>query len=257
MLLNVAHVLFISVLPEEYAYPIQSFADVVAVNGSSRTGRCSIFITSGSRKTCSDPISSVLFDGNVPTLTGLDGDRWANQLLTISIVPPTIGEIFFDFTDTPNYTGVERVELVIFNCPEWGISVRTIQFLGAATVDGRIDARSSVIPTITSCDSLVRVCISQSVSSTIKVLFLQFTLPSTSNWVHLGEVTFYASGSTCPPDTVLTPQATPRPSVTLMPTPLPTTTMVSFVIALTTEVIPSSLAPTPSPTTQCNDDRWH
>ena len=50
---------------------------------------------------------SVLFDGKVSTLTGLDGNLWASQLLTINTTANT-AEITFDFTDTPDYTGVEE-----------------------------------------------------------------------------------------------------------------------------------------------------
>ena len=83
----------------------------------------------------STPTSSVLFDGNVSTLTGLDGDMWASQLLTINTTANT-AEITFDFTDTPDYTGVERVEVVMFNCPEWGISVRAINLFSATYTIG-------------------------------------------------------------------------------------------------------------------------
>ena len=65
-----------------------------SVNGSSATGNCSNYASGA----CNDPASSVLFDGHIPTLTGLDGDMWASQLLT------TQGSgvlILFDFTDTP------------------------------------------------------------------------------------------------------------------------------------------------------------
>ena len=40
------------------------------VNGSSATGHCSNYANGA----CNDPASSVLFDGHIPTLTGLDGD---------------------------------------------------------------------------------------------------------------------------------------------------------------------------------------
>ena len=87
-------------------------------NGSSSTGRCSNFVHSITRKSCTTLNSSVLFDGNVPILNGLDGDMWASQLLTINTAANT-AEITFDFTTTPDYTGVGRVEVVMFNCPEW------------------------------------------------------------------------------------------------------------------------------------------
>ena len=57
------------------------------------------------RKTCFIPTSSVLFDGSVSTLTGLDGDMWASQLLTINTTVNT-AEITFDFIRTPDYTEV-------------------------------------------------------------------------------------------------------------------------------------------------------
>ena len=170
----------------------------MAVNGSSSTGRCSNFIPSITRQTCTTPTSSVLFDGNVPTLTGLDGDMWASQLLTINTTANT-AEITFDFTATPDYTGVGRVEVVMFNCPEWGISVRTISLFSATSISGSRTFLTSIFPTTTSCDSLVRVCIFLILSALFdQFLTLVFNLPSTSNWVHLAEVTFYASGSTCP-----------------------------------------------------------
>ena len=192
----------------------------MAVNGSSSTGRCSSFITSNSRHHCLTPTSSVLFDGNVPTLTGLDGDMWASQLLTINTTANT-AEINFDLTLTPDYTGVGRVEVVMFNCPEWGILVRLIQIFSATSTSGSRRFQTSISPATTSCDSLVRVCISQYVSSTRPVLTLVFTLPSTSNWLHLAEVTFYASDSTCPPNTIITPPSTTQEMSTNIPQTTP------------------------------------
>ena len=189
----------------------------MAVNGSSSKGRCSHFIHSITRQTCSTPTSSVLFDGNVPTLTGLDGDTWASQLLIINTTANT-ADITFDFTDTPDYTREGTVEVVMFNCPEWGISVTNIQLFSATSRIGSRNFVTSISPSTTSCDSLVRVCISHTVSSTRRVLILIFYTYLTSNWVHLAEVTFYASGSTCQPDTIITPPPT-TPTTQQMNTP--------------------------------------
>ena len=201
----------------------------MAVNGSSSTGRCSNFIHSTFRQNCLTPTSSVLFDGNVPTLTELDGDMWASQLLTINTTTNT-AEITFDFTNTPDYTGVERVEAVMFNCPEWGISVRNIAFFSASSISGTGRFLTSIFPTTTSCDSLVRVCISHNVSSIRSLLTLVFTLPSTSNLVHLAEVTFYASGSTCLPDTITTPLTINSTTASF---PIPTTTALNSTVNTT------------------------
>ena len=101
----------------------------------SSTGRCSNFILSTTRLTCTPPTSSFLFDGNVPIRIGLDGDIWASQLLTINTTANT-AEITFDLTDTSDYTGVGRVEVVMFNCPEWRISVRAINLYDTTSTSG-------------------------------------------------------------------------------------------------------------------------
>ena len=187
------------------------------MNGSSVTGNCSN-VTFGSVISmiarCNSPTSSVLFDGNIPTLTGLDGDMWANQLVTLQTTNSFRREIIFDFT--ASFFRVRRVELVMFNCPEWGIAVQTIRLLTATSIDA---ARAAVeifsVPSITSCDSLVRICIAQNIDQ--PVIALEFIPPPGSTWTHLAEVSFHGTG-TCPPDTIIT---TPPPDT---PTPPPDTT---------------------------------
>ena len=78
---------------------------------------------SDSNSRCNAPTSSVLFDGNIPTLTGLDGNMWASQLLALQLHNQSRIEITSDFRGRP---GVVKVELVIFNCPEWGIAIQAI-----------------------------------------------------------------------------------------------------------------------------------
>lgn len=65
-------------------------------------------------------------------LSRFDGAWWASQLLTIYKTGITTAEMEFDFTDTPGYAGIGKVELhlVMFNCPEWGIGVRSIHSSG-------------------------------------------------------------------------------------------------------------------------------
>ena len=157
------------------------------------------------------PNSGVLFNGHVPTLTGLDGDMWASQLLTINTVE-SLTNIIFDFTDTPGYVGIQRVEVVMFNCPQWGIGTTTIHLNGATARGQPFNVFDSTsISSLTSCESLVRACLSAFISRPL--IGLQFTLDQDSDWVHLAEVTFYARGSTCPPNIVLN-QTTPPPDTT-------------------------------------------
>ncbi len=177
----------------------------MSVNGSSEDGNCSLMVTT----ICNEPTTSVLQDGNIPPFTGLDGVMWASQLLTINTDSPTT-DITFDFQATPGYVGVQRVEVVMFNCPEWGISVDSITLHGSTVTAsiGNALTNISITPAITSCDSLVRVCIPRLVNTDLTALTLVFQLSSASSWVHLAEVSFYGAGPTCPQDSILNPPPT-------------------------------------------------
>ena len=147
------------------------------MNGSSDTGHCSNVTVSNrntlSRSRCDSPSTSVLFDGIIPTLTALDGNMWATQLLTLR---SSSGILSFPFS----LNVVRRVEVVMFNCPQWGISLQRVH-IGSNSF--------SILHNITSCDSLVRVCATVPRNSTSMSLFF---FPYTgSNWTHLAELTFY------------------------------------------------------------------
>ncbi len=119
----------------------------MSVNGSSEDGNCSLLVTI----TCNEPTTSVLQDGIIPTLTRLDGDMWASQLLTINTTRLTT-HVTFDFQDTPGYVaiGVQRVEVVMFNCPEWGISVDSITLYGSTIQQHQLEMLllPSVLPSL-------------------------------------------------------------------------------------------------------------
>ena len=186
------------VFPTSYTFPLSN-----TTNGSSATGRCrgaSSSNTSGT-VTCDNPTSSVLFDDprGMPVLIGLDGSIWASQLLTIQKTTFSIG-INFDFRDTLVFNGVERIEVVMFNCPQWGIGVETIQVIEPSTPVFTINFD----PTTTSCNSLVRFCLPARVS--MQVIILRFYPSPGSDWVHIAEVTFWKDDNICPPDIVITSQ---------------------------------------------------
>ena len=87
-------------IPAEYTFPTPT-----SVNGSSATGNCaSVSSSTSGTLTCADPTSSVLFDDprGMPILTGLDGDMWASQLLTIQTAA-AFTEITVDLR-TPTFT---------------------------------------------------------------------------------------------------------------------------------------------------------
>ena len=209
---------FCLVYPERY-----TFLTGTSVNGSSPTGNCSNVSMDDTMITCLQPTSSVLFDGRVPTLTGLDGDMWTSQLLTTNTME-SLTNVIFDFTDTPGYVGIQRVEVVMFNCPQWGIGSTTIR-LDGTTARGQpfVVFYLTSVNSLTSCESLVRVCLSAFVSRPL--IGLQFTLDQDSDWVHLAEVTFYPRGSTCSPNILNPPPPTTPPDTTPPTTTSPTTTV--------------------------------
>ena len=102
------------------------------MNGSFDTGHCTNVTTStDGGSTCNTPNTSVLFDGNIPTLTGLQGDMWASQLLILQSSALQVNISFnFTSTDSENPPIMELIEVVMFNCPELGTEVQTIQHLG-------------------------------------------------------------------------------------------------------------------------------
>ena len=96
------HQYSLTVYPEHY-----TFHTGTSVNGSSPTGKCSNISMAETRTTCLQPTSSVLLDGRVPTLTGLDGDMWASQLLTLQTTR-SFTSVAYDFTNTPGHDRVEN-----------------------------------------------------------------------------------------------------------------------------------------------------
>ena len=210
------------------------------MSGSSATGHCSSVTSTGAISTCIDPTSSVLFDGVIPTLTGLDGDMWASQLLTLQRPSSNAHAcVTFDFTDTPGYVGLSgRLEVVMFNCSEKGISASVITVSTSSSPSGNPLTLMVVSIGITSCDSLVRVC--TPIATVHPSITLEFAIYEASpDMTYLAEVSFYAasSDSTCPPDTIIT-TAPPTPDMT---SAFPTTTEYSGTTEYTSGMLTYSL----------------
>ena len=163
--------------------------NVISESGSSATGFCSSLADSG--RVCNAPLTSVLFDG-IPTLTGLDGDMWARQLLTFN-TSVSDASITFNFTVTSDnngittYTGVETIEVVMFNCPTRGIGASNINILA----DGSLTDTIPLNDNSTSCDYLVRVCVDATLSTTSQIITLNFN--SVLQRLYVAEITFYSN----------------------------------------------------------------
>ena len=200
------------IFPEYYTF---SNNNSMTVNGSSPTGNCSDSHLHGTLVTCVQPNSSVLFDWSVPTLTGLDGDMWASQLLTIQSID---GRIDIRSTFAFNVI-IERIELLIFNCSKISSQNITLELFGGPATKRYITTKH--LGSVTSCDSLVRVCISVNTSD-LREILMRFT-SNKDYWLYLAEVIFYSRNSTCLPDaiiilTTLLPPVTSSPD-TIAPLP--------------------------------------
>jgi hypothetical protein len=155
-----------------------------SVNGSSSTAFCSNLSEKDSLNNfqCNTPDSSVLFDGKLPHLINFD-HSWARQLLTAQQNSERSKYVMhFDFTGQPDYAGVGAIEFVVFNCPEWGISLQAVSL-----EEGRIYTTERQ-----SCASLVTACFPLQTLKhqfTIEFIFLQ--------WMHLAEIVFYRGDCTC------------------------------------------------------------
>ena len=197
--------------PESYTL---SSSEIVSVNGSTQDGHCNgATLVSPGMVVCPMPqTNSFLYDGVIPTLTGLDGSEWASGLLTLNTSAAST-RITFDFTNTSDYTGVASVRVVMFNCPQWGIGTSNIKILvpGVSSTDIFL---GDIIPAmLTSCDSLVSMCTTD-ISTSLHIISLEFTLADNSDLVYIAEVAFFSNtGRMCEPDAILNPPATPPTSL--------------------------------------------
>lgn len=188
------------ILPTQYDFPTLG---IKAVNGSSGTGGCSSISAPNldATSTCNTPSSSFLFDDQIPTLTELDGDTWADQLMVMGY-PEYGSSSSFQINSYISYASVGRVEVTVFSCPQWRIGVNYIG-ISYSTSSSR-SASYSYIPGVSfsvfSCDSLVRVCIPVSFyARKIRVNFGGYG----HTGMHIAEIAFYASSSPCPAFTIV------------------------------------------------------
>ena len=156
-------------------------------SSSSETGHCSDVSDSG--RVCNAPHSSVLFDG-IPTLTGLEGDMLASQLLTL-YTSTSFASITFDFTNPTDtkgatyFAGVEVIEVVMLNCPARETGTNSVQVPAKGQVAKNIAVSES-------CDYLVRGCstvvyLSPSTQSITSTFSKRYTR------LYIAEITFHSS----------------------------------------------------------------
>ena len=189
------HISLLVVIPTLFAIPTSA----VAVNGSSATGNCSQvqMVPDSEILSCSTPTSSVLLDGVVPEFIDKEDDMWARDLFTLQSTTSNSSNIPFIF-NIPDNTGVGRIEVVLFQCPQCGIYVDSISI---TDIDNTVFGSTNL--SLSSCDSLVRVCIEVDIQGIFEFLSAIFSSPAsfTTAQAYIAEVTFYNSSSTssvCP-----------------------------------------------------------
>ena len=164
--------------------------------------------------------TSVLVDNTILPLSGLDGDQWARDLYTVERGSTAFISIGFDFGTSVR---VRRVELVMFNCPQWSIRASSIEIYAntAAANFPRSDPASVGVNVgsrlfsngVNSCENLYRVCVSLS-GARVPTYYIVFPRTANSGRVYLAETIFYNDTSSCGPDTLVTEPVTPPVATT-------------------------------------------
>ena len=184
------HISLHVVIPTLFIIPTSA----VAVNGSSATGNCSLVLifTDTETPTCFNPTSSVLLDGVVPEFIDKEDDMWARDLFTLQSTTSNSLSIEIRFDNIPDNTGVGRIEVVLFQCLQCGIYVETISI---TDTDNAVFGSTNL--SLSSCDSLVRVCIEVDIQGVDPFLLVIFSSPAsfTTAQAYIAEVTFYNSSS--------------------------------------------------------------
>ena len=142
------------------------------LNGSSEIGGCDHYgQLPDDNYICYVAATSVLFDQRIPTINVYYYD-WARELFTSQ------GSIEVAFSDN---LYISRVEIVMFNCLQFGIGTEGISLGGSVYYTDNV----------TSCSSLVRVCLPCTRNCRGRSQTLYY------NTSYLAEVEFYSSSGEC------------------------------------------------------------
>ena len=153
--------------------------------------------------------TSVLNDGSVSTLSEISDDpqsQWAGQLFTMNrtVMATGVANITLSFQVGLKHTEHDRMEIVVFNCPQKGIYTPTIKLFIDTAFRPKIAPFSflhtSASLQTTSCSHLLKFCIKFHGTISSQFYSIQFPYQEGSNFVFLGEVTFInAVGEPCDP----------------------------------------------------------
>jgi hypothetical protein len=152
-------------------------------------------LATGSNNICSG--TSVLNDGIIPALdTSIS--TWASQLFTLNGTRGIIRLSFEVVSDNH-----DRMELVVFNCPELGIGLSSVRVYFDETFRLDREDRENLGTLITesqlmstSCDGLLVFCVKYNTTQSLtRLINLEIPANSSADHVFLGEVTFLNGGN--------------------------------------------------------------
>ena len=140
--------------------------------------------------------TSVLNDGDTPTLYGVSEDpssEWASQLFTMRRNGTDTVSLTFQLASAVNR---DRVEVAVFNCPQRRIYAPSI---GVYSNFQLLPQTRTFITNKTlqnaSCSHLIKFCLDFGLSTTLRFFTLEFPYETDSDYVFLGEVSFFDGGS--------------------------------------------------------------
>lgn len=168
--------------------------------------------------------TSVLNDGIIPTLGEISYDlqsQWAGQLFTMNrtVTATGLANITLSFQVGSERTEHDRMEIVVFNCPQKRIYTPTVKLFVDTSFRPRAAPfsflQTSASLQTTSCSHLLKFCVKFAGTTSSQYFSIQFPYQEGSNYVFLGEVAFLnAAGDPCDPRM---PEAIAAPSTTRLP----------------------------------------
>jgi hypothetical protein len=146
----------------------------------------------------------MLNDGDIPVLSGISSDnesQWAAKLFTMER-PNSLAKIIVSFEVKP--LDYDRVEIVLFNCPQLGINAPFISIY-SNRVSFRVESANKTLGDLRvkqsingfSCSHLIRFCIKFNHNLSDPFFNFEFPHQTNSSLVFLGEVTFLEDNKQC------------------------------------------------------------
>ena len=157
--------------------------------------------------------TSVLIDGVLPALSDVSSDpasRWANELFTMRRCRTDKINVSVQFPANINHN---RMELSVFNCPQWGIYTPQVMVYATGSLSGdNLILISDATLSEESCEYLLKFCVPFSGATSIPNFNLVFPYQNNSHLVFLGEITLMDDTSPCDQPELITSRIAPQTS---------------------------------------------